>query len=171
MSAPSPRLLLVALALVAVLAAAGCSGNSYDAGTTEKYLKQSQQGKVRGLPIGDATCPQDVKLKEGVTFRCTLEIAGVAAPYTVRLTNVDADKVTINVEPAKVLIGTAAVVDLVRRGLKPQYQDQAKITCGDKELLVTDPGTKIGCIVSIGGDQRQAVVRVADKNGKVVLER
>lgn len=172
MPAPSPRLLALPSALAAVLLVTACSsGNSYDAGKTEQYLKESQQGKVRGLPLGEATCPEDVELSEGVTFQCTLEIAGVAAPYKVRLTNVDADKVTINLEPAKALIGTAAVVDLVRSGLKPQYRDQAKITCGDKELLVTDPGTKIGCIVTVDGDQSQAVVRVADKNGRVVLER
>lgn len=166
------RLPAPALVVAAALFVSACSsGNSYDAGTVEKYLKQSQQGKVRGLPIGEAVCPEDVALSEGVTFQCTLELAGEPAPYKVRLTNVDADKIRINLEPAKALIATSAVVDLVRSGLKPQYQDTVKITCGDKELLVTDPGTKIGCIVEIGGEQRQAVVRVVNKDGKVVLER
>ncbi len=106
-----------------------------------------------------------------MTFRCTLEIAGEAAPYKVRLTDVDADKVTINLEPAKALIATAAVVDLVRGGLKPQFQDRAKVSCGDKQLLVVDPGTRIGCIVTVDGGQRQAVARVENKQGKVVLVR
>ena len=114
------RPLAAALVLGAALGLPACSSNSYDAETVESYLKDSQEGKVRGLALGDAVCPEDVELTEGVTFRCTLEIAGVKAPYTVRLTNVDADKIRINLEPAKALIATAAVVDLVRSGLKPR---------------------------------------------------
>lgn len=165
------RLLLPVLALAAPVVLAACSSNSYDAGTIESYLKDSQKGQVRGLAIGDAVCPEDVELTEGVTFQCTLDIAGVKAPYTVKLTNVDADKVQINLEPAKALISTAVVADLVRTNLKSQYRDQAKINCGKDKLLVTDPGTKIGCIVEIDGEQQQAVARVENKDGKVVLVR
>lgn len=163
------RLAVPAAALVAALLVSACSSNVYDADTTAEYLKDSQKGKVRGLPLGDATCPEDLDLKEGMTFECKLDIAGVAAPYTVRLTNVDADKVQINLEPAKALIATAAVVDLVRGGLKAQYQDRAKISCGDEDLIVADPGTKIGCVVAVDGEKRQAVARVENKDGKVVL--
>jgi len=162
---------LVVASVASAVMLSGCGSNSYDSGTVEKYLRTSQEGKVRGLPLGDATCPKDVKLTEGVTFQCTLQIAGEEAPYTVRLTDVDADKVTIDLEPAKALIATSAVVDLVRGGLKPRFQDAAKISCGEKQLLVVDPGTRIGCIVTIGGEQRQVVARVADKQGRVVLVR
>lgn len=162
---------LVLLSVAAAVVLTACGSNSYDAGTVEAYLRKSQEGKVRGLPLGDATCPKDVELTEGVTFRCTLDIAGEAAPYTVRLTNVDADKVTINLKPAKALISTAAVVDLVRGGLKPRFQDAAKVSCGDGELLVVDPGTRIGCVVTIDGEQRQAIARVENAEGKVVLLR
>lgn len=165
------RPLAAALVLGAALGLPACSSNSYDAETVESYLKDSQEGKVRGLALGDAVCPEDVELTEGVTFRCTLEIAGVKAPYTVRLTNVDADKIRINLEPAKALIATAAVVDLVRSGLKPEYREEALITCGKDELLVADPGTKIGCIVEIDGERQQAVARVENKDGRVVLVR
>ena len=166
---PAPTVILALVAGAVTLGA--CGSNSYDAGTVESYVRKSQEGKVRGLPLGDATCPKDVELTEGVTFRCTLEIAGEAAPYKVRLTNVDADKVTIDLEPAKALISTAAVVDLVRGGLKARFRDAAKVTCGDKQLLVVDPGTQIGCIVTIDGEQRQAIARVENLRGKVVLLR
>jgi hypothetical protein len=164
-------LTLVTVSIVGAVALAGCGSNSYDAGTVEKYVRKSQEGKVRGLALGDATCPKDVKLSEGVTFQCTLEIAGEAAPYKVRLTDVNADKVTINLEPAKALIATSAVVGLVRDGLKPRFQDRAKITCGEKQLLVVDPGTRIGCIVTVGGERRQAIARVEDRQGRVTLVR
>lgn len=157
--------------LACALLFAGCSSNAYDAAAVENYLEESQQGKVRGLPIGEASCPEDVELTEGVTFRCTLEIAGEPAPFAVKLTNVDADEVTINLEPAKALIATAGVVDLVRNGLQERYRDAAKIGCGDKQLIVADPGTKIGCIVQVGGERAQAVARVENKQGKVVLVR
>jgi len=164
-------LTLVISSIAGAVVLAGCGSNSYDAGTVENYVRKSQEGRVRGLPLGDATCPKDVKLTEGVTFRCTLQIAGEAAPYEVRLTDVEADKVTINLEPAKALIATSAVVDLVRGGLKPRFRDGAKVSCGEKQLLVVDPGTRIGCIVTVGGEQRQAVVRVQNKQGRVVLVR
>jgi hypothetical protein len=89
----------------------------------------------------------------------------------VKLTNVDADKVRINLEPARALISAAVVADLVRGNLKARYRDQAKINCGKDELIVADPGTKIGCIVEIDGEQQQAVARVENKDGKVVLVR
>ncbi len=171
MTSRSLRLLTMAFVLGAALGLSACSSNSYDAETVESYLKDSQEGQVRGLALGDAVCPQDVELTEGVTFQCTLEIAGAKAPYTVRLTNVDADKIRINLEPAKALIATAGVVDLVRSGLRPRYRDQATITCGKDQLLVTDPGTRIGCVVEIDGERRQAVARVENKDGKVVLVR
>ena len=167
----TPSLMLAIVSVVGVVALSGCGSNSYDAGTVEKYVRKSQEGKVRGLTLGDATCPKDVKLTEGVTFRCTLQIAGEAAPYNVRLTDVDADQVTVNLEPAKALIATSAVVDLVRGGLKPRFRDAAKVSCGEKPLLIVDPGTRIGCIVTVGGEQRQAVARVENKQGKVVLVR
>lgn len=165
------QVLLPAATLAVAAGIAGCGSNAYDAGKIESYLKDSQQGKVRGLPLGDATCPRDVELTEGVTFRCKLEIAGEPAPYKVRLTNVDADEVTVNLEPARALIATAVVVDLVRGGLKPRYRDRAKVSCGEKQVIVADPGTRIGCVVRIGGEERQAVARIENKEGKVVLER
>lgn len=161
----------LSLLLACALLVAGCSSNAYDAEAVEKYLKESQQGKVRGLPIGEAVCPEDVELTEGVTFRCTLQLGGVAAPYRVRLTDVEADEVQVSLEPAKALIATDAVVELVRGGLKERYRDEARISCGDDRLLVTDPGTKIGCIVEVDGERRQAVARVENRDGRVVLER
>lgn len=164
------RLVVPVLVVGAASLITACSSsNSYDAGKIESYLKDSQEGKVRGLELGEASCPEDVELTEGVTFRCTLEIAGVKAPYTVKLTNVDADEVQINLEPAKALIATAVVADLVHKGLKEQYRDQATIDCGKDQLLVADVGTKIGCIVEIDGKRQQAIARVKDKDGTVVL--
>lgn len=167
----SLRLLAPVLVLAPALLLSACSSNAYDAETIEKYLTESQQGKVRGLSIGEAACPEDVELTEGVTFRCTLEIGGVAAPYRVRLTDVEADEVQVNVAPAKALIATDAVVDLVRGSLKDRYRDEARVNCGHDQVLVADPGTKIGCIVEVDGERRQAVARVANKDGRVVLER
>jgi hypothetical protein len=158
---------VLSLVLAATLTA--CSGNAYDAQTVEDKLKETQEGKVRGLPIGEARCPDDVDLKEGVTFRCTLEIAGKPAPYRVRLTNVDADKVTIDVEPARALIATGAVVEFLRAQL-PAAARTAKVSCGDERLLIADPGTRIGCVVTVGGRETQVVLRVKDTKGNVVVE-
>ncbi len=102
--------LAVVSLVVAALGLAACGENQYDAGKVESILQQTQKDKLRGLPMGDATCPKDVKLSEGVTFQCTLVIAGEQAPYKVTLTNVKADKVTVTAEPAKALVATKAVL-------------------------------------------------------------
>ena len=165
------RFVLIPLTVaVAALGLAACGENQYDAGKVESILKDGQKDKLRGLPMGDATCPKDVELKEGVTFRCTLVIAGEPAPYKVTLTNVDADKVTVTSEPAKALIPTALVLDFVRRQLSPSLQDKP-LTCGDDKLLIVDPGTKIGCVITIDGKENQITLRVKDTQGNVVLER
>ena len=162
-------LVLVALAL----AIAGCGSNSYDAGKVESFLSKSQAGKVRGLKLGAATCPKDVKLTEGVRFRCTLMIAGVAAPYKVRLTHVDADKVTITAEPAKALISTQAAVDFVTGQLNASARRRAKVACAKPgvQVIVTAPGTQVGCVVAIDGKQLQAVLVVDDTGGHIHLKR
>lgn len=168
----SRRHVTALLALVA-LTAAGCGGNSYDAGKIESFLSKSQEGKVRGLKLGAATCPKDVKLTEGVTFRCTLLIAGVAAPYKVRLTHVDADKVTINAEPAKALISTRAAVDFVTGRLTPSLAKRATVACAKPgvQLIVAAPGAQVGCVVEVDGRQLQAVLVVDDTSGNIHLKR
>lgn len=162
--------LAVVSLVVAALGLAACGENQYDAGKVESILQQTQKDKLRGLPMGDATCPKDVKLSEGVTFQCTLVIAGEQAPYKVTLTNVKADKVTVTAEPAKALVATKAVLDFVRSRLTPELRDKP-LTCGDKELLIAAPGTKIGCVITIDGKENQIVLRVKDTKGNVVLER
>lgn len=162
--------LTVITAAVVAFALGACGENRYDAGKVESLLKQTQEGKLRGLPMGEAKCPDDVKLTEGVTFRCTLEIAGEPAPYKVTLTNVKADKVTVSAEPAKALIATQAIVDFVRAQLTPELRSKS-LTCGDKKLLIADPGTKIGCVLTIDGKENQIVLRVKDTKGNVVLEK
>ena len=161
------------IALLAMLSLAACGGNAYDQAKVEKFLAQSQEGKVRGLKLGKATCPKDVKLTEGVTFRCTLLIAGVAAPYKVTLTNVKADKVTITGEPAKALISTQAAVDFVTGQLNASAAKRAKVRCSKagEQVIIAAPGTQIGCIVAIDGKQLQAVLVVDDTKGSVHLKR
>lgn len=162
--------LTVVSLLVAALGLAACGSNEYDAGKVESLLQQTQKDKLRGLPMGAASCPKDVKLTEGVTFQCTLVIAGERAPYKVTLTNVKADKVTVTAEPAKALVSTKAVLDYVRSQLTPELRSKP-LTCGDKQILIAEPGTKIGCVITIDGKENQIVLRVKDTKGTVVLER
>lgn len=165
------RIPLTVLSLAAVALVLGaCGENQYDAGKVESILKEGQQGKLGGLAMGEATCPKDVKLTEGVTFQCTLVIAGERAPYKVTLTNVKADKVTVTAEPAKALVSTKAVLDYVRSQLTPELRSKP-LTCGDKQILIAEPGTKIGCVITIDGKENQIVLRVKDTKGTVVLER
>ena len=72
--------------VVALACVAGCSSDkTVSASDAEAKLIQTQKGKVGGLKLGKASCPDDVKVKEGATFTCTLAIGDVEAPYKVTL--------------------------------------------------------------------------------------
>ncbi len=60
-----PAVLLLSALLVGAVVLAGCGSNSYDSGTVEKYLRKSQEGKVRGLALGDATLPEGRRADRG----------------------------------------------------------------------------------------------------------
>ncbi|CAB4919057.1 unannotated protein [freshwater metagenome] len=169
---PMRWIVMVALLSLSLLLVA-CGGNEYDAGTVEKNLRASQVGKVGGLPLGKATCPKDVTLTEGFTFECTLLIDGTPAPYTVTLTNVKADMVHFEAEPAKAIIPSASVVKYVTDNLNPSLARRLKtdVTCGEEKLFIVDPGTKIGCIVTIDGQQNQVSLVVKNTQGLVQIEK
>lgn len=87
----SPHLQLrrgLAAALAAgALVAAGCGEKTLDTSDAEKKISDSifDQRKVRV----DVSCPDDMKAKEGETYRCEIEEGGQKLGVTITMTDDD----------------------------------------------------------------------------------
>lgn len=163
-------LVVVAVALAVTACSVSVGGKKYDAGAIEAKLKSSQQGKTGGLPIGDAACPEDVKITEGVTFTCTLAIDGIEAPYKIVLTKVEEDTAHIEIAPAKAIIATSAAAGFVKKNLNSQ-DPGITVVCGKagEKLILADPGDTIACTASLGTDREVINLTVKDTQGNVTV--
>ena len=168
------RLPLLFAALLLSGAAVGCSASigtddgGYEAGPIEEKIVELQTGKVGDLELGDATCPDDVELEEGVEFECTLSLSGVEAPFAVVLTEIDEDRPKIHVEPAQAIIPTATAEGFVRSNLQAGAEG-AEVSCGDGPVQLGDPGDTIECTVSLDGQSQPVRIEIKDTQGNVVI--
>lgn len=69
-----PRLASAAVVLLAA-ALAACGEATIDAGKTEEAIRRDLAAKT-GLEIASVSCPEDVKVKRGDSFRCTATAGG-----------------------------------------------------------------------------------------------
>lgn len=160
---------LVLLALSACSVSLG-AGSKYDAGAVEEFLATSQEGNTGDLAIGEATCPEDVDVVEGVEVECTLEIGGQAAPYTITLTDVDEDEISVNAIQAKAIIPVASAEQFVTDNLDESAAG-ATVDCSESEdpLILADPGDKIPCVLTLGSDTQTLELNVTDVEGNITI--
>ena len=71
----------------------------------ERLLVSTQKRKSPKLRVGAASCPDQVRLANGIRFTCTVQIEGTKAPYAVTLGDA-VQKVTAEVKDLK---GTVVV--------------------------------------------------------------
>jgi Domain of unknown function (DUF4333) len=169
------------MVLACLLAACGGAGRQQPAaapgdrlvGTTEveKLLVSTQKRKSPLLRVGAARCPERVRLANGETFTCTVEIEGAIAPYEVTLRQVDAARGTgrFALRPAKPIIDVTRVVGLIRGRLRPAARS-ATVGCGTAKVRVVEVGATIRCTVSLGGAARKVDAVVKDLDGTVVVK-
>ena len=171
---------LVVLCLVALLAA--CGGGTTEHRTTtardelvgtadvERLLVSTQKRKSPNLKVGTATCPDQVRLANGTTFTCTVQIEGTEAPYAVTLRDVDAAKATgrFALAPAKPIIDVSRIVALIRGKLQPTARG-ARVTCGTAKVRVVEVGAAIGCTITLGDAVQKVSAVVKDLKGTVVV--
>jgi hypothetical protein len=181
-AADTPRVKprLVALLLVALLAA--CGGGEGRGATTapperlvgtddvERLLVSTQRRKSPKLKIGEASCPDQVRLANGTRFTCTVQIEGAKAPYAVTLRDVDAAEATgrFAVAPAKPIIDVSRVVGLIRRELQPTARG-ATVSCGAAKVRVVEVGATISCTITLGDAVQKVSAVVKDLQGTVVV--
>ena len=173
-----PARVALGAALVPLLLAVGaCSGSvsvgtdkNYDADKVAEQVQQAQQKVTPDLDVTDATCPDDVDLKKGTDFECTVSIAGVEAPYTVTITEVGDSSAHYDIAPAKAIISVDAAVGFLQDQADQQGLTGVTIECGDAEIIVQDPQTTFPCTLTNGGQVQDIVLLIKDLDGTVSID-
>jgi hypothetical protein len=95
------RLLLLGVALVLVLAVAGCGETVIDSAKTEGAIEHDLEKSV-GLKIASVDCPSDVEVKTGTKFQCVVtETGGKKQTATLKILNEEADVSLVDLSPNK----------------------------------------------------------------------
>ena len=146
---------------------AGCGDDpGLDTGAVEAYLVQSQEAAYGDLEVGRARCP-DEALKDGMTLPCTLAVADVDVPYRVRLRDVHAEEVRVDVAlDAMVLLG--AEIERFVLSTLPEDFSAAEVTCADA-VIVAEVGDRVECTVASGAQTKPVAVTVEDEQGHVSI--
>lgn len=173
MSARAVTLALLALLVVAAPACGGDSGSgsgeeaSFDTGEVEDFLLALQKRRTPDLTVAGPSCPDKVQVVKRARIRCTVSIEGVVAPYEVTLTR-NGDEGRFTLRPAKPIIDTSKIVDLIRGRLDAGSRD-ARIDCGER-IQVVSVGAKIPCTISVGGKTQRVRAVVTSRSGNVRVE-
>lgn len=173
------NLALVPVALVAVVLAlsayyasvTGTAAWTIDRAWMEDGLGRDLKERNPGLPVGAVACPEGIKIVEGATFQCTVEMEGVQAPFSVTVTDVDASAGTFNTDwkPTKAIL----VIDPIVKHLKSRLQNQAPnatVDCGTAPVRIVEVGSAIECTISEGSNRLVVRGVVEDVNGSVRFE-
>lgn len=173
------NLALVPVALVAVVLAlsayyasvTGTAAWTIDRAWMEDGLGRDLKERNPGLPVGAVACPEAIKIVEGATFQCTVEMEGVQAPFSVTVTDVDASAGTFNTDwkPTKAIL----VIDPIVKHLKSRLQNQAPnatVDCGTAPVRIVEVGSAIECTISEGSNRLVVRGVVEDVNGSVRFE-
>lgn len=159
------------LALVLVACGGGGSGRpTVNAGEVERLLVQRQKERNPSLRIGGAQCPAGVAARTGVSFRCTVEVEGQPAPFTVTLSEVlGRERVRYDFRPLQAVVDVAGTANFLRGQLEGDWRSAA-IDCGASRARVVSVGTVIDCTVVKPPATRHIQAIVEDIDGTVRLE-
>jgi uncharacterized protein DUF4333 len=173
--------LVVCLVVAGLLAGCGGAGREGPAAApardplvatadVERLLVSTQQRRSPRLRVGQARCPDQVRLANGTRFTCTVRIEDATAPYAVTLRDVDAAGTTgrFALQPAKPIIDVSKIVALIRGRLRPGARGST-VSCGRARVRVVDVGATIGCRVTLGGNVQRVRAKVTDLAGTVVV--
>ena len=156
---------------------AACSGSvsvgsdpQYDADKVAAEVQSAQEKVTPDLDVTDPTCPDDVDVKEGATFECTITIAGVEAPYTVTISDVGDTSAHFDIAPAKAIIYVDAAVGFLQDQADRAGSEGVTIECGDAAIIVQDPQTTFPCTLTNGGQVQDIALLIKDIDGTVSID-
>jgi hypothetical protein len=162
------RFTLPTLALVAMLALAGCGPTSLDQGQLRDLIVAAVSDGI-GITPTDVDCPDVENPEDGTTFQCTTILDG----QTLRMNGVvtDADEGTVEVENADAILFVALLEKTIAEDFGPQLDATLVVDCGDTEVRVEEVGSSFGCTATDEfGEQARIVVEVLDVDGNVTYE-
>jgi hypothetical protein len=157
-------------AVLGLLLLSGCGDKpGLDTGAVESYLASSQASTYGAdAEVGEASCPGEHALREGMVLSCTLAVSDASVPYRLTLHKVRSDKVSVDVALDAVVLRSADVRDFVL-GQLPKAFRKADVDCGGHDLLVTEVGKTVDCTVSSGAQTKPVVVKVEDAEGRISI--
>ena len=163
----SPTVALIGLVGVALLmtAVTGCrQPDQLDMGRAERRIATSLN-QAYGLPVAQVRCPDEVDVRSGATFACTVRISN--RPLTVRVTQRNGDG-DLRVEATSAVLVMAKVREELKETLGKQLKKtNLKAGCGSASLRIVAPGGTFECKVSDGTTSRAVTVRVRDGSGSL----
>jgi len=145
-------------AVLIALALAGCGDDNSSTNTTktttqppatiddaavEKGIKQ--QLSTPEAQVTKASCPSDVKAKQGATFQCSVTWSN-GATGKVKVTQVGPNKFTYVPVEGSVMIPAAPVEQQIQADLAKQGAPNAVVNCPDN--IIVKVGTTVTCNVS-----------------------
>ena len=161
------------------LSTASCSGSEsgsssdaapepVDTAEVESLLVATQRRASPEFTVGQASCPDQVAVSEGVTFNCTVLVEGVPAPYVVTFADVNSRSQTgrYDLRPAKAILSVPKLVELVK---SLATDPAARVDCGPAKVRVADVGTTLECRLTDTRGDLTVNLRVDDIEGKVTV--
>ena len=176
------RLLMAAVVGGTALAGAACSGSDApsppdargprpaETAEVESLLVATQRKASPEFHVGGATCPEEVPVREGTSFNCTVQVEGVDAPYVVTFADVNADSRTgrYDIRPAKAILSVPKLVAFVG---SLGAEQNSRADCGPDRVRLADPGATFDCQLNDSRGAQTVTLRVDDVNGKVTVVR
>ena len=142
----------------------------------EARIVTAQQTAAPGLRVGRATCPKTLAVSKAQfpvgTFRCTVIIEGVVAPYEVVLSKGGGFKKggTYAIAPASAIIDVSKVIGFVRSQIDPKDLANATISCGKAKILVLSVGKTFDCAVLNVPALQKVTFIVKDNAGTIAIQ-
>ena len=141
----------------------------------ERKIVQAQQQAAPDLPVGKATCPKELAVSKAKLpvgkYKCTVVIDGVVAPYDVLIATGGFQKGgTYSVVASKAIIDTRKLIAIARGQLDAADRETATIECGQRRVVVADPGKAIACSITTAAGVQKIAFVVKDKVGTVSLK-
>lgn len=148
---------LAGLALIAAVTFAGCGETTIDADEQEAFIRDVVVREV-GARVASVRCPQDVKRREGDTFRCTVT-GPDGSTGDVVLTQRENSKVRVVAPFLNVGEAEAVIADGVADQLGA---DDVDVSC--PEIIVVQKDRHFGCAAK-AASRRTISVRLTDDDG------
>ncbi len=154
------RAILAALALLAGVAlASACGQSTIDAGRPERLIRGAVVEQV-GARVASVSCPEDVEMQEGRTFRCSVTgTDGSKGDVAVRQRDDDG---SLRVDAPFLHVREAESVIATEIG-KRIRADDVKLAC--PEIVVVAAGRLFECEATSAREARDVSVRLTDDEG------